>query len=224
MTLSDGRRLEVGGQVLMRLPSPSDTVPLPATLGDCRGQGLCPKLACRFNVIANVSKEGTLYIGGGTRGGSGTSLQQFRSTKRKIQWSESRADVHAGIAVRHLDPLPSSCAIDYAEDGDLMPLKSEARDISEWGYHMTVEQVAAIDGVSRQRIDIVIKTAIAKIARALGVSPRQAEHRLRLLAAVTKMPGWAETPDRPTLRAGVSVRKRTRDAQSMKVAGRPRDA
>lgn len=142
-------------------------VPLPATVADCRGPGICPVLRCRWNVLLHVvelnSKAQTIAVG--ARGGTGTGigLATRRDRKGIVRITDLDAVVDAVVALA--DQLPSTCTLDYVEDPDLMPGRENEEPGNPNVAHMTLEQVANVMGMSRERVRQIEMIALKKTER-----------------------------------------------------------
>lgn len=143
-------------------------VPLPATVADCRGPGICPVLRCKWNVLLHVtevsSRAQTISVG--ARGGTGTGIGLATKRDRAgiVRMEDLDAIVDAVVALA--DQLPSTCTLDYVEDPDLMPGRENEEPGNPNVAHMTLNQVADVMGMSRERVRQIEMLAIRKTKRA----------------------------------------------------------
>lgn len=158
----------------------SGTAPLPKTIADCRGPGICPLVRCRWNVLVQVTREGdseTISTGGRGGKGKGVSLTATRKATRTAAGKLSHAEVErrmealADALVETADSLPSTCLWDYVEDADLIPGRGELdadedhRTGHAFAAHMTLEQIARVLGVTRERVRLIEIKALMRLRR-----------------------------------------------------------
>jgi hypothetical protein len=160
-------------------------VPLPRTVGDCRGPGICPKFGCEFNVVLHVTRSirqprgtdpgrsvETINIGGCGGKGSGESLASRRTMRGKVKFRDLERIVDAAVAA--CDALPATCVLDYIEDPDLIPSPakpgddSDGRNASNAAAHMTLRQIAQVVGVTHAAVHNIESGALAKAKEADG--------------------------------------------------------
>lgn len=140
---------------------------LPKTIGDCRGPGICPVLRCSANLLVSIVREGvseSIVVGGRGGTGKGASLTATQNGTRTKHGNLTRdtldalTDEMADLVVARAEALPSTCMWDYIENGDLIEgrdeLESDEDDRTNRAFaaHMTLEQVAEVFGVTRERI------------------------------------------------------------------------
>lgn len=143
---------------------PDPVVPLPETVADCRGPGICPVLRCRYNVLINISRSTnveTITVGGCGGEGNGASLPIRRNSQGIVRMEDLDAVVDA--AVELADKLPSTCLLDYIEDPELVG-SIEDRDISVRA-HMSLAQTAHVLGLTRERVRQIEGDALSRLRR-----------------------------------------------------------
>lgn len=144
--------------------APDPVVPLPKTVGDCRGPGICPVLRCQYNVLLDIRKlGGTESIAVGGRGGTGEgyTLAGKRNSAGQVEMADLDAMVDAILDI--VDRVPSTCTLDYADDPDLIPGRAEPDTGGPWNpVHMTLHQVGVVFGLTRERIRLIEHDALER--------------------------------------------------------------
>jgi hypothetical protein len=142
-------------------------VALPRTVADCRGPGICPKFGCEFNVILQITVINddmqTISVGGRGGGGNGASIAARRNAAGKVTMDDLDAVVDAALEL--CDALPSTCMLDYIEDPSLLPTRDsdeEGTEANARGNHMTLDQIAAVFGITREGARRAEQRALAK--------------------------------------------------------------
>lgn len=150
---SDSRRYTSGGALLLPMVTRTAGVAkMPATVGDCRGPGVCPVLRCRYNILIDVTEAGTITAGGRGCTSEGASLPLKRRSGGRVAAEDLEAVV-AHVVDRAMS-LESTCALDYAER---LP-ESDKRG-------MSLEAVGATLGLSRERVRQIVDKATGALSR-----------------------------------------------------------
>lgn len=145
VTFNDGGRGDRSAGRNLSLPLYRDEpLKLPATVGDCRGPGICPLFRCRYNLALDVTEAGTLTTGARGCTGRGASIPLRRRGKGRIKPRDmARFDERI---LELLDRVESTCALDYAETGG-----------------MSLERIGKLTGVSREAVRKSLAKAVDHI-------------------------------------------------------------
>lgn len=143
---------------------------LPETVSACRGAGICPKFGCQFNVVLHVTKNRlrgkgkrrkpsteTINIGGRGGTGKGESLATRRTMRKRVRPEDMDRMTAAALDV--CDQIPSTCTLDYCEDGDLIT----SRRPDGPAVHMTLHQIGKVLRITREAVRKILDSAIAKV-------------------------------------------------------------
>lgn len=144
--------------------TPEPVLPLPKTVADCRGPGICPILRCQYNVLIDLRHlGGTESISAGGRGGTGEgqTLAGKRNSSGQVEMADLDAMVEAILDI--VDRVPSTCTLDYVENGDLIPGRAEPDTGGPYNpAHMTLAQIGVVFGLTRERIRLIEIRALEK--------------------------------------------------------------
>ncbi|KAB2900481.1 MAG: hypothetical protein F9K40_09245 [Kofleriaceae bacterium] len=138
---------------MTRLP----VIPLPRTVGECRGPGICPKFGCEFNVVLRVNEVGSIQVGSPNGRGTGLTIPLDRSValgRMTPERLEAAIDKAVDLAVEVCEALPSTCLLDYAEDPDLLPLEEDERGLKRGITHgeMSARRVGRVLRLNRVNV------------------------------------------------------------------------
>lgn len=149
MSLSDGPRRSYGEP--LRLPMIDETPGeprMPASRAQCRGEGICPVLRCRYNLAMHVTTSGTIVVGARGHNARGISLPLKRTARGLARDGADVTTQMADAVIAMAERLPSLCALDYAEQGG-----------------MSRVELGKVLGISRQRVQTMIDEIVAKLRR-----------------------------------------------------------
>lgn len=121
---------------------------LPATRGDCQGEGICPLFRCRYNIALRVKSRGSIKVDGG---GPGTTMRW--NTTLGPQALSRRAERMANAIVERIAELGTSCVLDLVDQHrGGMEVEQIARALG------VTEEVVRLDTIEAQQgVDIALK-------------------------------------------------------------------
>lgn len=128
--------------------TPEPPIERPRTVGDCRnGPRPCPWVSCRFNLLLDIDKHGTLYL----NVAKAADERQPCTVKERDSDEHFEAETDAAIEQWfNADPPPASCLIDVADD------------------ERTLEEIGGVLNLTRQRVRQLEQVARAKLDKGLA--------------------------------------------------------
>lgn len=146
---------------------------LPRTVGDCRGEGVCPVLRCKYHLALWVNDRGAIKVGRGQARDAdrrpGKSGAGFIPVTLSARAAARRIEQIADMVVELADRLPSLCLIDYAELGP-----------------MTLTGLAEVLGCTKQQARSIVNHAQAEARHALDIVEAK-ERRAQLQARTSPL-------------------------------------
>lgn len=133
-------------------------LPLPRTVGDCRGPGICPVLRCKFHLVLWVKDNGSIKVGRAHEKGRTLKVGQ-RATDARL---EHAADLVVEMIDRLADVAPTACVIDYAE-------QARGQNADE-----TYTAIARVLGCGKQRARVLVLEAIEEYEHARDIEEARA--------------------------------------------------
>lgn len=126
---------------------------MPATRGDCRGEGICPMFRCPYNIALRIKAKGSIKVDGG---GPGTTMRWNTAMGPKAL--SRRADRMAEAIVERITELGTSCVLDLVEQHpDGMEVEHVARALG------VTEEVVRLDTIEAEHgFDIAYKRAVRR--------------------------------------------------------------
>lgn len=128
-----------------RLP----VVPLPASRADCRGDGICPKFSCRYNLTLEVTKAGGIRLTASNDRRGGQHTWPLTPDARYPLWGQDSEEAFVERIATWLETVETNCALDIAEASD----------------GLTLDEVADQLGLTKPAAAVVELRALRKLAR-----------------------------------------------------------
>lgn len=134
---------------------------MPRTVGDCRGEGICPVLRCKFHLALWVTPNGGIKVGRAHEKGRTLKYGAHR-TRATDADLEHAADLVVALIDGLQDVAPTACVIDYAE---------QARGL---GAEESYTRIAEVLGCGKQRARVLVLEALAEFEHARDIEEAKA--------------------------------------------------